>query len=165
RARSAACACPCPLAPRCRQAPARPPPPRRPSRPVRHPGLGPSEISSSAWSAGGSLPPLLDAGRLTAQVAQVVQLGAADAAAGHSLDLVDRRAVHRERALHAHAVANLAHGEGLPQAAALAPDHHTLEDLNAGAVAFCHLYVHLEGVTGTEVRDVSPELGLLKLGD
>src|SRR6202034_2742815 len=114
---------------------------------------GPSEISPSAVSAGGGgLPALLDPGGLAAQVAQVVQLGAADATTGDGLDLVDRRAVQRERALDADAVAHLAHGEGLPQAAALAPDHDTLEDLDAGAVALRHLDVHLKGVTGSGVR-------------
>src|ERR1700691_5376999 len=125
-----------------------------------------SGISRQAGaSAGGVLPALLDPRGLAAQVTEVVQLGAADAAARDRLDLVDRRAVHRERALNANPVAHLAHGEGLTQAAALAPDHDTLEDLNAGAVAFRHLNVHLEGVTRAEARAVSPELGLLKLGD
>src|ERR1700722_20359919 len=125
---------------------------------------GPSPWRSGV-SAGRVLPALLDPRGLAAQVTEVVQLGAADLAAGDRLDLVDRRAVHRERALDANAVAHLAHGEGLTQAAALAPDHDTLEDLDAGAVALRHLDVHLEGVTRAEVRDVSPDLGLLKLGD
>src|SRR3984957_20187145 len=118
-----------------------------------------------AASAGRVLPALLDPRGLAAQVAEVVELGAADPAAGDGLDLVDRRAVHREGALDADAVAHLAHGEGLTQAAALAPDHDTLEDLNAGAVALRHLDVHLEGVTRAETRNVIPELCLLKLGD
>src|SRR5579862_7113444 len=153
------------LPPYHRRAPARRTPLRPPPRLVRYPGRVPSEIRSSALSAGGVLPALLDAGGLAAQVAEVVELGAADAATGDRLDPVDRGAVHRERALHADAVAHLADGEGLPQAAALAADHDTLENLDAGAVAFRHLHVHLQGVTGAEIRDVSPELGLLKLGD
>src|SRR5262249_13899382 len=86
-----------------------------------------SEQPRGKSSARGVVPPLLDPGRLAAQVAHVVELGAADPATGDDLDLVDRRAVHREGALHAHAVADLAHGEGLPEAAALAPDHEALE--------------------------------------
>src|SRR3984957_10174549 len=137
-----------------------------PACPLHSLSLGTGDVPRKAGaSAGGVLAALLDPPRLAAQVAQVVQLGAAHLAAGDRLDLVDRRAVHRERALDANAVAHLAHGEGLTQAAALAPDHDTLEDLDAGAVALRHLNVHLEGVTRAEVRDVSPDLGLLKLGD
>src|ERR1700722_5098475 len=129
-------------------------------------GSGSIWVSARQRSAGGrGLPALLDPRGLTAQVAQVVELGTADAATGDGLDLVNRRAVHRERALDANAVADLPHGEGLPQATALATDHDTLENLDAGAVAFRHLYVHLQGVTRAEVRNVSPDLGLLKLGD
>src|SRR2546428_4130161 len=46
-----------------------------------------------------------DPGRLATQRAQVVQLGPAHPAPGDDLDLVQGRAVHREGALHAHAVA------------------------------------------------------------
>src|SRR5579863_9291324 len=138
----------------------------RPACPMHSLSLGTGDVPRKAGaSASGGLPALLDPRRLAAQVAQVVQLGPADLAAGDRLDLVDRRAVHRERALDANAVAHLADGEGLTQAAALAPDHDTLEDLDAGAVAFRHLNVHLEGVTRAEIRVVSAELGLLKLGD
>src|SRR5580692_1833935 len=117
------------------------------------------------WSAGGGVPAFLDPGGLAAQIPQVVELGTADPATGHGLDLIDRGAVHREGALDAHAVAHLADGERLPQAAALAPDHNTLEHLDPGAVAFLDPHVHLNGVTGAELRDVVADLGLLKLGD
>src|SRR3954469_6687307 len=78
---------------------------------------------------------LLDLGGLAAQLAEVVQLRPADVAAGDDLDLLDDRGVHREGPLDAHAEAHLAHGEGLADAAALAADHHALEDLDARAVA------------------------------
>src|SRR2546421_2315874 len=51
---------------------------------------------------------LLDLGGLAAQLAQVVELGATDVTAGHDLDLLHDRGVHRERALHADAEADLA---------------------------------------------------------
>src|SRR5215218_2999734 len=48
---------------------------------------------------------LLDLGGLAAQLAEVVQLRAADVTAGDDLDLLDDRGVYREGALHAHAEA------------------------------------------------------------
>ena len=103
-------------------------------------------------------------GKATAQTAQIVQLGPADPALGDHLDPVDRRAVHREGALHAYAIADLAHGKCLSHAATLAADDHALEDLDPRAVALLHPDVHLQRVTGTKVRDVLADLSLLKVG-
>src|SRR6187551_3343689 len=100
---------------------------------------------------------LLDLGSLAAQVAQVVELRAAYVTAGHDLDLVDDRRVHREGALDADAEAHLAHGERLADAITLAPDGDTLEDLDARASALDDLDVDLERVAGTEVRDVGTQ--------
>src|SRR5690606_28558330 len=115
--------------------------------------------SGASWSmqggeAGSALALLPDAGRLAAQVAQVVELRPADVAAADDLGRVDGGAVDRERPLNADAVAGLADGEGLAGAAALAPDHHALEDLDLGPVALGDAHVHLERVARTEVRDV-----------
>src|SRR5271169_4998005 len=52
-----------------------------------------------------------DAARLAAQVAQIIELGAADRALAHHLDLPDDRAIEREHALYAFAEADLAHRE------------------------------------------------------
>src|ERR1700744_5801094 len=54
-----------------------------------------------------------DAGRLAAQIAQIIQLGATHLAAAHHLDGVDHRRHDREDALDAFAVGDLAHGEAL----------------------------------------------------
>src|SRR6185436_10629671 len=98
------------------------------------------------------LAPFADAGRLALQVAEVVELGAAYAAAAHHLDAVDRRRVEREDALDADAARHLARGEGLADAAALPADDDALEDLDALLVAFHHLDVHAHGVSGAEIR-------------
>src|SRR4029077_21048404 len=91
----------------------------------------------TAGSAGrNSLALLLDLGGLAAKGAQVVELGATDVTAGHDLDLVDDRGVHGERALDTDAEADLANGEGLPDAIALTADDDALEDLHAGTRAF-----------------------------
>src|SRR2546423_10367502 len=66
---------------------------------------------------------------LAAEVAQVVELRAADAATPHQFDATDDGAVHGEDALDADAEADLAHREGLARAVALARDADALERL------------------------------------
>src|SRR5437899_3077862 len=61
-----------------------------------------------------------DAGRLAAQLAQVIQLGAAHLAAAHHGDRVDHRRHHGEYAFHAFAVGNLAHREAFVKPSASA---------------------------------------------
>src|SRR4051794_17119914 len=94
-----------------------------------------------------TLPLFLDLGGLPAQIAQVVQLGAADVAAGDQLDPVQVRGMYREGPLDADAEADLANGEGLADAAALAADDVTGEDLDPGAGALDDLHMHLDRVT------------------
>jgi hypothetical protein len=47
----------------------------------------------------------------------------------------------------------------------LAPDHHTLEDLDSGPVSLDDPDVHLERVSRPEPRDVGANLGLFQVGD
>src|SRR5690606_9209294 len=121
-----------------------------------------SERTRTAAPAGRSAA-LANAGGLTAQVAQVVELGTADPAAGGDLDLLEHRAVHREGPLHSDGVADLADGEGLADSRPLPPDHHALEDLDTGPVALGDPNVDVQRVARTEVRHVGAQLGLLKL--
>src|SRR5690606_26833999 len=100
---------------------------------------------------------LLDlGGALALALAQVVQLRAADLALGEDLDLVDHRAVDREGARDPDAEAELADGEGLADARAVAADDDALEDLDTRAGAFLNAHVHADGVAGTEVGHVGP---------
>src|SRR5699024_3774624 len=99
----------------------------------------------------------LDLGGLAAQVAQVVELGAANVAAGEHVDAVDVGRVHGERALDTHAERHLADGEGLTDAAALAPDHHAPEDLDTLLGALDDLDVHVKRVAGPKFGDVVAE--------
>src|SRR5690348_14108922 len=92
------------------------------------------------------LPLLLDLGGLPDAIAQVVELRPADVAPGEDLDLVDDRRVHREGALDADPVGELADGEGLVDPTTLATDDHALEHLDALLVALDHAHVDLEGV-------------------
>src|SRR4029453_2600800 len=94
-----------------------------------------------------------DAGRLAAQLAQVIQLGATPLAAAHHLDRVDHRRHHREHALHAFAVGNLADGEALVEPAAGTADADAFIGLHAGALPFDHLDVDDHGIAGAEFRN------------
>ena len=114
---------------------------------------------SACWSPA-RVGALGDAGRLSAAVAQVIELGATDLAAADDLDRIDQRRVDREDALDALAVGDLADREGLVQPAAGARDADALVGLDAGALAFDHLHVDHDGVAGLEIRD-----GLAERGD
>src|SRR3954447_17142778 len=100
---------------------------------------------------------LLDLGSLAAQLAQVVQLRAADVATGHQLDAVQVRGVHRERPLDADAETDLADREGFPNATTLTADDVPGEDLDPGAGALDDLDVHLDGVARPEIRKIGPQ--------
>src|SRR6202790_1344411 len=101
----------------------------------------------------GALRLLDDTGRLAAQIAQVIQLGAAHLAAAHHRDRVDHRRHHGENAFHAFAVGNLAHREALIEPAAGTADADAFIGLHARAIAFDHLDVDDHGVARSEFRN------------
>src|SRR5436190_6911542 len=102
-----------------------------------------------------------DAGGFAAEIPEVVELCASDPAMAFNLDLIDRRRVEGKHPLHTDAAGNLADGEHLPRAAALAGDHDALEDLNALFVAFLDLHVDPDRVAGREVGDVGARFARL----
>src|SRR6476469_2471673 len=142
-------------------------PPRQVRRRTCGRGLRKSrgEPSQQLAGSGSGLPALLDLGCLAAQVAQVVQLRAADVTTGDDLDLLEDRGVQRERALDTDADGDLADGERAAHTGAVHADHDALEDLDAGAVALDDLDVDLDGVTGAEGRDVVALDGVAELGN
>src|SRR5476651_1570013 len=93
-----------------------------------------------------------DTARLAAQVAQVIELGAAYDALTDDLDFPDAGTIEREHALHAFAEADLAHRERGVHARVLAGDAQAFVDLKPLAVAFLHLDVHAERVARFEAR-------------
>src|SRR5689334_3686169 len=93
-----------------------------------------------------------DAARLAAQVAQVIELGAAHDALTDDLDFPDVRAVERKHALDALVERDLAHRERGVHARVLARDALAFVDLDALAVAFLHLEVHPERIARLETR-------------
>src|SRR6185369_17908622 len=92
----------------------------------------------------------LDAGRLAAALAQVVQLGAAHIAAALDFDAGDQRAVGLEGALHAFAAGDLADGEAAVQAAVALGNDDAFEGLGALARAFDHVDADDHGVPGRD---------------
>src|SRR5215212_5893930 len=79
----------------------------------------------------GGLLHFFHAGGLTLEVAQEIQLGAADLGRAHNLDLRNGRRVQREDALHTLAERHLAHGEGRSVATVVEADNDALENLDA----------------------------------
>src|SRR5687767_15053584 len=102
----------------------------------------------------------LHARGLPLQLAEEVQLGAADAGGAHDVDLVDDRRMQREDALHTLPERNLANGECRARAAAMHPDHHALEHLDALFVAFANFHVDADCVPRLD-RGPGRELSLL----
>src|SRR6516164_9921103 len=103
---------------------------------------------------GGALGLLDDAGRLAAQVAQVIELGAAHLAAAYHLDRVDHGRHHGEHTFHAFAIGDFADREALIEPGAGTPDADAFIGLHARAVAFHHLDVDDHGVARSEVRNI-----------
>src|SRR5437588_9729746 len=90
----------------------------------------------------GALRLLDDAGRLTAQVAQVVQLGSAHLAAAHHLDGIDHWRQHGEHAFDTLAIGNFADREALIDPATGTADAHAFIGLHPRTIAFDDLDVH-----------------------
>src|SRR5581483_2408531 len=94
---------------------------------------------------------------LTHAVAQVVELGAPHITEGHRLDPGDDRRVHGEGALDSDPEADLADSERLAHTGTLTADDRALEHLDALPIALDDADMDLEGVSGSEVRDVVAE--------
>jgi len=71
--------------------------------------------------------------------------------------------VNREDPLDAYAEADLANGERLANAPALASDDDAFERLRAFPSTLDNTHIHAHGIPGTEVRDVIAQLGALDL--
>src|SRR5690606_29828529 len=96
-----------------------------------------------------------DTSRLTATVAQVVELGAADLTAADDFDALDQRRVDREHALDAFAVRDLPDGEVLLEARTRTRDADAFVGLNAGARTFGHANQNADGVARLEFRKLA----------
>src|SRR5579863_5478668 len=96
------------------------------------------------------------------QAAQVVELGAADAAGADDVDVIDDGRVNREDALDAVAEADLADGDGFAEAAGvIAGEYGAFKRLEALFIAFLDFDVDANGIAGAKFGDV----GALIRGD
>src|SRR3984957_14087611 len=100
----------------------------------------------------GALYLFFDARRLTSARAQIIELGAAHAAAALDRDLRDARAIGLERAFHTLAVRDLAHGERGVEATIAARNHDALVGLDALAIALDHFDLYHDRIAGFEFR-------------
>src|SRR6202012_4184868 len=115
-----------------------------------------------------------DTGGLAAAAAQIIQLRAADLALAHDGNRIDQRREHREHALHAFAIGDLADGEALIDARTLTGDADAFEGLQTLARLhllglfviglFDDLHVDLQRVARTECRKRLLAKGLHLLG-
>jgi len=96
---------------------------------------------------------------------QIVQFGTTDGAMTHHFYTVDLGRMHREGTLHTNAGRNLANGEGLAIAGAMAADDITLINLDALLVALDDTVMYLYMITDTKVGKILFDLLLLKRTD
>src|ERR1039457_1931044 len=96
---------------------------------------------------------LFQTGGLALKGAQIVQLGAAYAACADDIDMVHHLGVYREDTLHALAETDLADGDALAHARAIAGNQDAFEGLEALFLAFLDLDVNLDGVTGAKLGE------------
>ena len=92
-------------------------------------------------------------GLLADLATQIVKLGAADIADAQNLYLAYLGGMYRERPLDADAEGMLANGERLTRAFALPLEDYALKNLDTAAGPFNNLEVHLDSVSGFELRD------------
>src|SRR6266550_772823 len=98
--------------------------------------------------------PLPDAGGLSSQVAQIIELGATHASAADDRDVCDHRTVHREDPLDTDAVGDLPDGEGRADPAAALGNADALKSLQPFLVTLAHANIDAERVSRAERRDV-----------
>src|ERR1039457_5942033 len=88
---------------------------------------------------------LFQTGSLALQSAQIVKLGAPYAPGADDIDVIHHLGVHGEDSLHAMAETDLADGDALAHARAVAGNQHAFEGLQALFLAFPDLDVNLDG--------------------
>src|SRR5688572_18239461 len=102
---------------------------------------------------------VLHPGRLALEVAEVIELGAADTGRAHHFDLLDRRRVQWKNALDTLAERDFPHRERGARSAAVHPDDDAFEDLNPFLVAFPDSHVNPHRIARPDGRPLG-HLGL-----
>src|SRR5690606_27416488 len=104
-----------------------------------------------------------DTCRLTAALAQVVQLGFTYVTTTLQFDTSDHRAVSLESTLYTHAVRDFTHGESRVQATVTLADYHAFKSLDTFTLTFFNFYINYNGIAGAERRNVGFQLGIFNL--
>ena len=96
----------------------------------------------------------LDAGRLSAQIAEVVKLSPANSSSANDIDVVDHRSVQRKDPLNANAETDLSDGYRFPDAAVLSCNADAFKSLQPFLIAFLDPDVNAKRITRLEVRNI-----------
>ena len=103
----------------------------------------------------GGLEFLLEAGALTAAIAEEVQTAAANLAVAFHNNLVDAGGAGQESTFDADPVGrDTTDGESGIRTVVMSVENDTLEFLNTFAVSFLDLYMNGDLVTGEQIRDI-----------
>ena len=98
---------------------------------------------------------LLEAGALTAAIAEEVQTAAANLAVAFHNNLVDAGGAGQESTFNADTVGrDTADGESGIRTVVMSVENDTLEFLNTFTVTFLDLYMNGDLVTGEQIRDI-----------
>ena len=97
----------------------------------------------------------LNLGGLTAEVAQVVQLGTTNLTTTHYGDGIHTRGVQRESTLNTYAVRVTTDGEGLTDGTVATSDDHAFKSLQTLTGTFDNLHLYANGVANLERRNIS----------
>src|SRR5262245_39125406 len=105
-----------------------------------------------------------DAGRLTAELAQVVELGTADASSFDHVDVINDCCMQRKDALDADSERRLADRDRFSHALSTACDDDPFKSLQSLFVfAFLDANVDADGVTGNKIRNIAFQLCLINM--
>src|SRR5208282_3508011 len=105
------------------------------------------------------------AGRLAGELAQVVELGAADIAAAQNLNLLDARRMQGENPLDADSVRYFAHRKSRAVAAAIDLDHDPFELLEPLLLAFNDLDLNSQRIAGAKRGQILAQSTILEFLD
>jgi hypothetical protein len=99
-----------------------------------------------------------NAGRFSAQFAQVVQFCTANFTAAHDFQFRNPWCMDRKRSFHTNAVGNFADGKCLADACPAAADDDSFEQLDPFTVAFHNFYMNPDSVPRAKGRQVRTKL-------
>lgn len=122
---------------------------------IKVPSVGKALLHTIVIETAGGLELLLEAGTLTAAIAEEVQTAATNFAVTFHNNLVDAGRAGQESTFNADTVGcDTADGESGIRAIVMGEEDDALEFLNTFAVAFLDLYMNGDLVAGKQIRDV-----------